>query len=31
VEPLGVFFAEIITGSNITIYYTSGEEVEKVR
>ncbi len=31
VEPLGVYFAEIITGSNIAIYYTSGEEVEKVR
>jgi hypothetical protein len=31
VEPLGVFFAEIITGSNITIYYATGEEVEKVR
>jgi hypothetical protein len=31
VEPLGVFFAEVITGSNISIYYTSGEEVETVR
>jgi hypothetical protein len=31
VEPLGVYLAEIITGSNIRLYYTSGEELVKVR
>ena len=31
VEPLGVYLAEIITGSNIRFYYTSGEELEKGR
>jgi hypothetical protein len=31
VEPLGVYLAEIITGSNIPFYYTSGEELVKVR
>jgi hypothetical protein len=30
VEPLGVFLAEIFTGSNIRIYYTSGDDVVKV-
>jgi hypothetical protein len=30
VEPLGVYLAEIITGSNIHFYYTSGEELVKV-
>jgi hypothetical protein len=29
VEPLGVYLAEILTGSNIRIYYTSGEDVVK--
>ncbi len=29
VEPLGVFLAEIITGSNIAFYYESGEELVK--
>jgi hypothetical protein len=31
VEPLGVFLAEILVGSNIEIFYTSGEDVEKAR
>lgn len=31
VEPLGVYFAEILTGSNITIYYDSGEDLVKAR
>jgi hypothetical protein len=31
VEPLGVFLAEIATGSNIRIFYQSGEDLEKVR
>jgi hypothetical protein len=31
VEPLGVYLAETITGSNIRLYYTSGEELVKVR
>jgi hypothetical protein len=30
VEPFGVYLAEIFTGSNIRIYYTSGEDVVKV-
>jgi hypothetical protein len=31
VEPLGVFLAEVVTGSNIRIFYQSGEDLEKVR
>jgi hypothetical protein len=31
VEPLGVYLAEIITGSNIRFFYNSGEDLEKVR
>lgn len=31
VEPLGVFLAEILVRSNIEIFYTSGEDVEKAR
>jgi hypothetical protein len=31
VEPLGVYIAEIFTGSNIRIYYASGDDIEKVR
>jgi hypothetical protein len=31
VEPLGVFLLESALGSNIPLYYTSGEEVEKER
>lgn len=29
VEPLGVYLVEIITGSNIRLYYQSGEDLEK--
>jgi hypothetical protein len=29
VEPLGVYLAEIIVGSNIRLYYTSGEDLVK--
>jgi hypothetical protein len=29
VEPLGVYLAEIITGSNIRFYFTSGEDLVK--
>jgi len=31
VEPIGVFLAEIITGTNIRVYYSSGEDLVKVR
>jgi hypothetical protein len=31
VEPLGVYLAEILTGSNIRFDYTSGDDVVKVR
>jgi hypothetical protein len=31
VEPVGVYLAEIITGSDIAIYYTSGEDLVKAR
>jgi hypothetical protein len=31
VEPVGVYLAEIITGSNIHLYYMSGEDVVKAR
>ena len=31
VEPLGVYLVEIFTGSNIRFYYTSGDDVVKVR
>jgi hypothetical protein len=31
VEPLGVYVAETFTGSNIRLYYRSGEDLEKVR
>lgn len=31
VEPFGVFLIESVTGSNIPLYYTSGEEIERVR
>ncbi len=27
VEPLGVYFLEIITGTNVPVCYTSGEDV----
>jgi len=29
VEPLGVYLAELVTGSNIRLYYTSGDDVVK--
>jgi hypothetical protein len=31
VEPVGVYLAEIVSGTNITLFYTSGEEVVKAR
>jgi hypothetical protein len=31
VEPLGVYLAEILTRTNIRFYYTSGDDVVKVR
>jgi hypothetical protein len=29
VEPVGVYLAEILAGSNIRLYYTSGEDLVK--
>jgi hypothetical protein len=29
VEPLGVYLAEIVTGSNIRLFYSSGEDLVK--
>ncbi|ORB71475.1 hypothetical protein BST44_21550 [Mycobacterium scrofulaceum] len=31
VEPLGVYVAEVITGSNITVFYDSGEDLVNAR
>ncbi len=31
IEPLAVFLLESVLGSNIPLFYTSGEEVEKER
>nr|WP_025736868.1 hypothetical protein [Mycobacterium genavense] len=31
VEPLGVYLAEIATGSNIQVFCRSGEDLERVR
>ena len=31
VEPLGVYLAEVITGSDIAVYYQSGEDLVKAR
>jgi hypothetical protein len=31
VEPLGVYLAEIMTGSNITVFYESGEDLVRAR
>lgn len=31
VEPLGVFIIESLFGTNVRLYYTSGEEVVKER
>lgn len=30
VEPLGVFLSEIVTGSNIRVFYKSGEDLERL-
>jgi hypothetical protein len=29
VEPFGVYLAEMVTGTNITVYYASGEDLVK--
>lgn len=29
IEPLGVFLAEVFTGTNITVFYESGEDLVK--
>lgn len=31
VEPVGVYLAEIATGTNITLFYNSGEDLVKAR
>jgi hypothetical protein len=31
VEPLGVYVAEMVTGRNIAIFYTSGEDLIEAR
>lgn len=31
VEPVGVYLAEIVTGTNITLFYKSGEDLVKAR
>lgn len=31
VEPVGVYLAEIVTGTNITLFYSSGEDLVKAR
>jgi hypothetical protein len=31
VEPVGVYLAEIVTGADITLFYTSGEDLVKAR
>lgn len=31
VEPVGVYLAEMVTGSNIRVFYRTGEDLEKVR
>ncbi len=31
VEPLGVYLAEIVTGTNIAVFYASGEDLVKAR
>ena len=30
VEPLGVYLAEIVTGTNIRLFYHCGEDLERV-
>lgn len=31
VEPVGVYLAEMVTGTNIALFYSSGEDVTKAR
>jgi len=31
VEPFGVYLAEIVTGTNIRLFYKAGQDLEKVR
>lgn len=31
VEPVGVYLAEIVTGTNIRLFYSSGEDMVKAR
>jgi hypothetical protein len=31
VEPVGVYLAEIVTGTNITLFYASGQDLVKAR
>ena len=31
VEPVGIYLAEIITGTNIRLFYSSGEDLVKAR
>lgn len=31
VEPAGVYLAEIVTGTNITLFYSAGEDLVKAR
>lgn len=31
VEPVGVYLAEIVTGADITLFYSSGEDLVKAR
>ena len=31
IEPFGVFLIESVVGSDIPLFYTSGEEIERVR
>ncbi|HEX5253762.1 MAG TPA: hypothetical protein VFW69_07785 [Mycobacterium sp.] len=31
VEPVGVYLAEIVTGTNITLFYTSGEDLVRAQ
>ena len=31
IEPIGVYLAEIVTGTNIRLFYSSGEDLVKAR
>lgn len=31
VEPVGVYLAEIVTGTNIALFYTSGEDLVRAQ